>query len=129
MHKRHRLRHRRDIAQVRETGQSRRHPLAVLLFRANEQAVSRFAFSASQHVGKAVARNRAKRLLREAVRLHLAEIQAGWDCMFIARRQTATASLTDVEVAVLRLFERAQLLAPSSDEQAPPLSPEKEPSA
>jgi ribonuclease P protein component len=126
MHKRHRLRHRRDIALVRAAGQGRRHPLAVLLYRANGKAVSRFAFSASHHVGKAVVRNRAKRLLREAVRLHVAEIQSGWDCMFIARRPTATATFLEVEDAVLRLLHRAQLLSDSPTENAPNLPPEKE---
>lgn len=110
MQKRYHLRHTRDIERVRQSGQSRRHPLAILLFQANDVGVSRFGFSASHHVGKAVARNRARRLLREAVRLHLDEIKPGWDCMLIARRDTVVASFAEVEAAVLQLLQRAQLL-------------------
>ncbi len=110
MQKRYHLRHTRDIERVRQSGQSRRHPLAILLFQANDQGVSRFGFSASHYVGKAVTRNRARRLLREAVRLHVHQIKPGWDCMLIARRDTAAASFAEVEAAVLQLLERAQLL-------------------
>ena len=71
---------------------------------------SRFAFSASRRVGNAVKRNRAKRVLREAVRWHLGEIEPGWDCLFIARAQTPDAAFADVEAAVSQLLTRAQLL-------------------
>ncbi len=110
MQKRYHLRQTRDIERVRQSGQSRRHSLAILLFQANDQGVSRFGFSASHHVGKAVVRNRARRLLREAVRLHLHQIQPGWDCLIIARRDTAVASFAEVEAAILQLLERAHIL-------------------
>lgn len=109
MQKRYHLRQTRDIQRVRHAGQSRRHPLAILLFQANDQGVSRFGFSASHHVGRAVARNRAKRLLREAIRLHLHEIQPGWDCLVIARRETPAASFAEVEAAMLQLLQRAHM--------------------
>lgn len=110
MQKQHRLRHTSQIQQVRQHGQARRHPLAVLIFYPNELRFSRFAFSASQQVGKAVQRNRARRLLREVVRQQMPAIQLGWDCLWIARRETAMASFTEVELAVLQLLARAHLL-------------------
>lgn len=110
LQKAHRLRRSADIKRVRKEGQGWRHPLAILLVVKNDQTMSRFAFSASRGVGKAVARNRARRLLREAVRLHLAHIEPGWDCVWIARAQTADATYGDVETAVLRLLSRARLL-------------------
>ncbi|MCA9969761.1 MAG: ribonuclease P protein component [Anaerolineales bacterium] len=108
--KQYRLRRSAEIKRVRELGQGWRHPLAILLVVKNEQTISRFAFTASRGVGKAVARNRARRLLREAVRLHLSEIETGWDCVWIARAKTADATFSEVETAVLHLLSRARLL-------------------
>jgi len=59
--------------------------------RAAEDAVIRVGFTCSKKVGNAVARNRAKRRLREIARLDLpGHGQPGWDYVLIGRRE-ATA--------------------------------------
>jgi ribonuclease P protein component len=58
-------------------------------------------------VGKAVARNRAKRLLREAARHWQAQIGLGWDVVLIARAPLAQARLPEVRAAVGQLLWRA----------------------
>lgn len=108
----HRLRRAADVERVRRQGQSWQHPLVILLVHTNSQAASRFAFIASKRVGKAVRRNRAKRLLRESVRVHLNEVEPGWDCVWIARPSLPQASYREVETAVLQLLKRAKLLKP-----------------
>lgn len=108
--KRYRLQRSSDLQRVRHRSQSWRHPLAILLVTTNDLEVSRFAFAAGRSVGGAVVRNRAKRLLREAVRLNLAEIHPGFDCLLIGRQSVAGASFGQVETAVLALLQRAKLL-------------------
>lgn len=114
----HRLRYSADLGQVREHGRRWRHPLIILLAKENEQDGSRFSFLASRRVGKAVVRNRAKRLMREAIRLHLDEIEGGWDCLLISRAKTPTATFSEVETAVLQLLSRARLLRKESPGRA-----------
>ena len=77
----------------------------------NGRPPSRFAVAAGRRVGPAVARNRAKRLLREAVRSHLDEIEPGWDCLLIARHGAADATFLDVQTAVGQLLSRAHLVS------------------
>lgn len=108
--KRNRLRRSLQVQQVRRQGQSWRHPLVILLVTTHEDEASRFAFAAGRSVGKAVVRNRAKRLLREAVRLNLPAIVQGRNCLFIARPAIVDASFAEVATAVLQLLQRAQLL-------------------
>jgi ribonuclease P protein component len=110
MQRRYRLRQPVVLQQLRRQGQRWSHPLAVLIVQRNDEELSRFAFAANRRVGKAVARNRAKRLLRESVRGHVGEIEAGRDYLFLAREATAKASYAEVEAAVLGLLKRARLL-------------------
>lgn len=121
--KRYRLRHRSDVQRVRKQGRRFRHPLAILLVSRSPAIVnrmpaiagnsdpcpSRFAFVASRHVGSAVVRNRAKRLLREAVRVQMSDVQPGWDGVLIARQATAAATLLEIEHAVISLLSRAKM--------------------
>ncbi len=109
----YRLRRSDDLKRVRQHGRSLRHPLLILVFSSNEMQNSRFAFITSRRVGTAVTRNKAKRLLRESVRLSLDRIEPGWDCLLIARQSIANASFGEVQSAVLQLLERAHLLVDS----------------
>jgi len=66
---------------------------------------SRYGFTVSRHVGKAVVRNRVKRLLREIVRQ--TPLQPGWDIIFIARAPAAGADYMNLEKSVRELLFRA----------------------
>ncbi len=101
--------------QVRRQGQSREERFVVLIYLPNDLSYSRFGFAASRRVGKAVRRNRARRLLRESVRLQLATIAPGWDMIFVARVATATATFQQVDTDCRKALRRAGLLQPPEE--------------
>jgi len=104
-----------DFKRVRRFGKSYAHPLVVLLVLPNEQNQTRLGIAAGRTMGKAVQRNRAKRVLRAAVQPFLADLLPGWDCVLISRQPLAEASFMDLQSVLNRLFRRAGLLINSND--------------
>lgn len=115
-----RLHRRADFARVRQEGRTWADRLLVLGAVPNGLPYSRFGFVVGKRIGKAVRRNRAKRLMREAVRLHRPRIRPGWDLVWIARGEMARASFAEVMHSVEALLQRAGLLegarAPQGDD-------------
>lgn len=82
----------------------------VMWLRKADDAGLRLGVVASLKVGGAVARNRAKRRLREAFRRHRHEFSAGVDVVLVARRGADRALWKEFEEELLRLAGRLGLM-------------------
>ena len=84
-----RLTRRGEFLKVAGRGRKAARPGLVLQALPQPAGGLRLGFTATKKIGNAVARNRAKRRLREAARLLLGEAPpAGWDLVLIARDGT-----------------------------------------
>ena len=63
-------------------------------------------FTVPKALGKAVVRNRIRRRVREAVRLHLDQLSPQWSIVINPRRSALTAPFPELEGEVSKLFAR-----------------------
>jgi ribonuclease P protein component len=106
-----RIKQGRDFARVRQRGE--RLTMGCLI--ANwqplvEAARSRLGVVTSRRLGNAVARNRARRLLRETFRLHQHNLAKPVDLVLVARPSIVGKGLAAVERDFLTTLRKAGLL-------------------
>ena len=118
MQRKFRLTRSEDFKRVRRSGRSYAHPLLVLVVEAGDEGQLHVGVAASRGIGAAVQRNRAKRLLREAVRSLLPAMPPGWNILLIARPPLLACKTSEVHDALLTLLRRAGLAAQAPSDAA-----------
>ena len=71
------------------------HALLVTYAMKNRLGIARVGVVSSKKIGKAVSRNRARRVVRAALR-ECGEIPAGWDVVFVCRVKTVYSKSTRI---------------------------------
>jgi ribonuclease P protein component len=104
-----RLRRSGDIRRVVRRGAAHRSE-RVVVYVAPGRGPSRAAVIAGRRVGGAVARNRARRLLREAWRALAPGVEAEYDLVLVARGPFGRAGAPDLIEEIEGLFLRAGLI-------------------
>lgn len=94
-----------------QEGRAFAHPLVILRVRPNGLNESRAAFVVGKKIGGAVVRNRAKRRLREALRVRYPQLAPGYDLVLIGRSKIDDAPFPEISGAVQELLRRARLIS------------------
>jgi len=97
---------RREFDLVFKEGSSLASKNLVIYARPNELGFSRLGLAVSKKIGKAVARNRIKRLLREAMRTMSGDIPLPYDFVFVARKLSADSVMDDFMRDIKRFLSR-----------------------
>ncbi|MDK2888589.1 MAG: ribonuclease protein component [Thermoanaerobacter sp.] len=101
------LKKKRDFQRVYRRGQSVASNALVLYLYRNRGQGRRFGFSVSKKTGKAVVRNRVRRLLREICRLNESWFPENCDVVIIARKEAVGKNYHDLAGQVHHLIGRA----------------------
>ena len=104
-----RLRRRRDFVHAYEQGRRlRTSHLLVYASPREEDAPEGFrvGFAVGKRFGGAVARNRLRRVLREACRSALLEPEARWDLVIVPRPEAAEAAFADLAAELREISQR-----------------------
>ncbi len=106
-----RLKQGRDFARLRQQGQRLAWGCIALNWQTlSPDSPSRLGVISSRRIGNAVARNRARRLLREVFRLHQHGLARSVDMVLVARASIAGKPFAAVEKDFLTTLRKARLL-------------------
>lgn len=100
----------KDFRALYYRGKSRVAPVLVTYVRKNRYGCNRVGITTGKKLGKAVERNRCRRLIREAYRLLSPSILGSWDIVFVARTRTVRASMWQVKEAMEQQLRELSLL-------------------
>lgn len=100
------LRKRQEIDRVFKRGTFRSLGLLQVKYLSTELEYSRFLISISKAVGHSPFRNRVKRLIREAIRLHKSVLQGSFDlCFYVTKCPRNPVTLSYIENKVVKFFK------------------------
>ncbi|MEK6777332.1 MAG: ribonuclease P protein component [bacterium] len=67
---------------------------------------ARFGIAVTNKIGKAVVRNRVKRIIREAIRRQIKNFDVGFDTAIVARNKIILSPLQEIEKELLNLLKK-----------------------
>ncbi len=96
------LKENRDFHRLYAHGKSYVGAALVTYVIKNRKSVTRIGITTSKKIGKAVMRNRSRRVIREAYYLLMNEVKPGYDIVFVARGKTPFVKST----LILRMMRK-----------------------
>jgi ribonuclease P protein component len=103
-----------EFSAIQERGSTRSSNLVTARFLRTNLEATRFGLATGRRLGGAVARNRVRRRLREALREMAVSFRPGWDVLIIARPAIVAADYAALVESLRRTLERGGVLGGTS---------------
>ena len=97
-------------------GESAVGSFVVVYARRNKLGINRLGITTSVKLGHAVARNRARRRIRETYRLHESGLKVGYDIVIVARSASIDGEFAAMGRSFLRQCRKLRLLKEDTSE-------------
>lgn len=104
-----RLKKNSDFKPVYTKGRSFATKILVMYYKPNNLSHNRIGFSISKKIGKAVVRNRVRRLLKENLR-EIFDIRCGYDIIFVARAGIREADYHEIKKNLVYIFQKTHFI-------------------
>lgn len=104
------LKENREFRRAYSRGKSYVSPDLVTYIIKNNNNNLRIGITTGKKLGKAVERNRAKRIIRAAYRDISSRLRTGYDIVFVARTKTLFRKSTDILLSMKKHFKDAGIL-------------------
>ena len=101
-----RLRKDSDFKNIYRKGKSLATKTLVFYFIKNDLGYTRVGYSISKKVGKAVTRNRIRRLIKENLK-DIPDLKDGYDIMFIGRIPSSESDFNQIGKSIRYLFKKS----------------------
>ena len=105
-----------DFRRLYNRGKAVTNPALVMYYMKNRAGICRIGITTGKKIGNAVERNRSRRIIREAFRAVIKDVDGSYDFVFVARSKTKYLKSTYIE-AVMRDMMQANNIITSEEEK------------
>ena len=105
-----------DFRRLYNRGKAVTNPALVMYYMKNRAGICRIGITTGKKIGNAVERNRSRRIIREAFRAVIKDVDGSYDFVFVARSKTKYLKSTYIE-AVMRDMMQANNIITSKEEK------------
>lgn len=110
LHRDFRIRQNRDYRRIYSAGRRFSNRAGLMYVVRTKREPVRIGFVTTKRIGNAVARNRARRLMKEVYRLHRHELSSHYEAILLAAAFLTTVTYSEAEKALLALWRKAGML-------------------
>ena len=104
-----------DFRRLYNRGKAVTNPALVMYYMKNRAGICRIGITTGKKIGNAVERNRSRRIIREAFRAVIKDVDGSYDFVFVARSRTKYQKSTQLAQLMLSQLKEAGVVDETSD--------------